>query len=225
MAYRSKISGRQLWRKRERVVGGDNAGGQSNKLHLHESTLFRRQLWWVQFGCVWHAYIKRRKHGMSILIRVFWAVVSAAHRPFVGDSVFTLDVEEKTQSVRIPKDYALAQNYPNPFNPTTMIQYDLPSASAVRLEIFDMLGRKVATLVNTTQRTGAHCLYASCVRLRAFIGHLLFIAGKQGSMSRRKKWCWWSEKSLPIFQYKWRKTTWEKSLWTKTAISVELQTT
>ncbi len=73
-----------------------------------------------------------------------------------GDSIFTLDVEEKTPSVRIPKDYALAQNYPNPFNTTTMIQYDLPFASAVRLELFDMLGRKVATLINTTQSAGTH---------------------------------------------------------------------
>ncbi len=136
---------------------------------------------------------------MSILIRVFWAVVSAAHRPFVGDSVFTLDVEEKTQSVRIPKDYALAQNYPNPFNPTTMIQYDLPSASAVRLEIFDMLGRKVATLVNTTQRTGAHCLYASCVRLRAFIGHLFLSLASRGVCPDAKNGAGEVKKVSPFF--------------------------
>jgi hypothetical protein len=73
-----------------------------------------------------------------------------------GDSVFTLDVEEKIPSVRLPKDYALAQNYPNPFNPTTIIQYDLPSPSLVRLEVFDMLGRKVASLVNATQSAGTH---------------------------------------------------------------------
>jgi hypothetical protein len=73
-----------------------------------------------------------------------------------SDSIFTLDVEEKIGSVRIPKDYALAQNYPNPFNPTTIIQYDLPSASAVRLEVFDVLGRKVATLVSATVPAGTH---------------------------------------------------------------------
>ncbi len=73
-----------------------------------------------------------------------------------SDSIFTLDVEEKIASVRIPKDYALAQNYPNPFNPTTIILYDLPSASSVRLEVFDLLGRKVATLVNSRQPAGTH---------------------------------------------------------------------
>ncbi|MFQ3599175.1 MAG: hypothetical protein SNJ66_12660, partial [Chloroherpetonaceae bacterium] len=47
-----------------------------------------------------------------------------------------------------PKGFALMQNYPNPFNPTTMIGYELSAASEVTLELFDVLGRKVATLVN-----------------------------------------------------------------------------
>ncbi|MFQ3599590.1 MAG: right-handed parallel beta-helix repeat-containing protein, partial [Chloroherpetonaceae bacterium] len=48
-------------------------------------------------------------------------------------------------------DYALMQNYPNPFNPTTIITYQLPVVSKVRLELFDILGRKIATLVDATQ--------------------------------------------------------------------------
>jgi hypothetical protein len=48
----------------------------------------------------------------------------------------------------IPSEYQLAQNYPNPFNPTTQINFDLPKQSAVTLEIYDMLGQKVRTLIN-----------------------------------------------------------------------------
>lgn len=55
-----------------------------------------------------------------------------------------------------PRQFALEQNYPNPFNPTTIIPYALPVASDVRLELFDVLGRKVATLVNERQSAGAH---------------------------------------------------------------------
>jgi len=48
----------------------------------------------------------------------------------------------------IPTEYNLSQNYPNPFNPTTQINFDLPKQSPVTLEIYDMLGQKVRTLLS-----------------------------------------------------------------------------
>jgi len=56
----------------------------------------------------------------------------------------------------LPKAFALYQNYPNPFNPTTIIKYDLPVPSEVKLEIFDILGRRVRVLVDTKQQAGFH---------------------------------------------------------------------
>lgn len=69
-----------------------------------------------------------------------------------GDTTVT-DVNEDTP---IPKEFALYQNFPNPFNPSTTIDYDLPVSSHVSLKIFDILGRKIETLVDEFQQAGNH---------------------------------------------------------------------
>jgi len=57
-----------------------------------------------------------------------------------------------------PAAFDLAQNYPNPFNPETKIEYSLPKASRVRLEIFGLLGQRIKTLVDGQQPAGFHAL-------------------------------------------------------------------
>jgi hypothetical protein len=55
-----------------------------------------------------------------------------------------------------PLSYSLGQNFPNPFNPSTIIQYQLANAGPVRLTVYDILGRQVATLVDGIQTQGTH---------------------------------------------------------------------
>ncbi len=54
----------------------------------------------------------------------------------------------------IPNEFVLHQNYPNPFNPTTIIRFQVPKNGNVLLEVYDILGRKVATLMNKDISTG-----------------------------------------------------------------------
>jgi hypothetical protein len=56
----------------------------------------------------------------------------------------------------IAKDFSLYQNYPNPFNPTTTIQYSIPSAGNVKLDIYDMTGKNIRSLYRGYQTTGTH---------------------------------------------------------------------
>jgi hypothetical protein len=60
------------------------------------------------------------------------------------------------QEVAIPTVYALEQNYPNPFNPITQIRYALPEETMVTISIYDMMGRKVRTLVSQSKSPGYH---------------------------------------------------------------------
>ncbi len=57
-------------------------------------------------------------------------------------------------AAEIPTEFALAQNYPNPFNPETEIRYALPQAERVTIEIFNVLGQKVRTLLSAQQNAG-----------------------------------------------------------------------
>lgn len=66
-------------------------------------------------------------------------------------------VANETPGSENPNEFNLSQNYPNPFNPSTNISFSLPSSSVVSLDIFDINGRKVASILNNEEmQAGSH---------------------------------------------------------------------
>jgi hypothetical protein len=72
------------------------------------------------------------------------------------DAVTSVDDQgPKPISSAVPSTFKLEQNYPNPFNPSTTINYDLAKAGQVRLDIYNLIGQRVTTLVNDVQSVGS----------------------------------------------------------------------
>ena len=100
----------------------------------------------------WSGKRKTRKEGINITIFDF---------TITGSNVYLDQIQlvQETVSVKkpvgqLPKDYVLLQNYPNPFNPATSISYTVGKLSHIELSVYNVLGQKVATLVNARMQPG-----------------------------------------------------------------------
>jgi minor extracellular serine protease Vpr len=86
---------------------------------------------------------------------------SDGYTPTYYNLLITADIavpvtEVERISSAVPTSYMLSQNYPNPFNPSTNIEYSIPIKGAVKLQIFDILGRSIATVVDEVQDAGIY---------------------------------------------------------------------
>lgn len=66
------------------------------------------------------------------------------------------EFSDEIEVITLPLEYSLSQNYPNPFNPVTTIKYEIPEKTNVKLEVFDILGNRIATLVNEEKPAGRY---------------------------------------------------------------------
>jgi hypothetical protein len=82
---------------------------------------------------------------------------NSAYNPTIPISVGLLSGIENGDT-KLPGEFSLSQNYPNPFNSTTLIKFTMPRASQVKLEVFNILGQKVATLLNGRLETGYYTI-------------------------------------------------------------------
>jgi len=99
---------------------------------------------------------------------------------------FSVLITGVDQQQALPTVYALDQNYPNPFNPSTTITFSLPKADRVRLEIYNVLGQKVATVLDADQQAGVHSVKFDGTNLSSGIYLYRLVAEHGGKMFVRK---------------------------------------
>jgi len=100
------------------------------------------------------------------------------------DGTFEYSNEIMVNVIALPGQYALAQNYPNPFNPTTSIEYVIPQAGFVNLSVFNLLGERVAELVNEIMESGNHTIVFDASRLSS--GTYIYTLSVNGNVVTKK---------------------------------------
>lgn len=117
-----------------------------------------------------------------------WIDISYKHSFMINKSALcnsVVDVKEQKKSNNfIPTTSTLYQNYPNPFNPETIISYQLSAFSKVSLKVYDVLGRKVATLVDEEKSAG---IYSETLHATFIPSGVYFYQLKVGGNIQTKK--------------------------------------
>lgn len=91
-------------------------------------------------------------HGLNTIeMQMYWGWMYVDY--LATPSILSTGVENTSS---LPTNFSLEQNYPNPFNPSTTINFNVAKASNVKLTVYNVLGQKVATLVDERMNAGTY---------------------------------------------------------------------
>jgi hypothetical protein len=146
------------------LSGGDGAGNQSRQNSIRPLAGAEPVWRWSNLGSDTCAGLKVAADNYALVFLPFG--FEAINEEATRDEVFgralnwlwgTLAADPEPVAAT-PQEFLLGQNYPNPFNPETVIPYTLAARADVKLSVYDLLGREVATLVSGPQSAGAHAV-------------------------------------------------------------------
>ncbi|MCF7885068.1 MAG: T9SS type A sorting domain-containing protein, partial [Candidatus Marinimicrobia bacterium] len=102
---------------------------------------------------------------------------------FIGDR-YTTAIDDGSRKNNIVHDFELKQNYPNPFNPVTTIEYSISMRNKVDISVYNMVGQKVANLIDKTQKAGVYQVKWNAIDMPSGV---YFYRIKSGSKVQTKK--------------------------------------
>ncbi|MFC2088989.1 PQQ-binding-like beta-propeller repeat protein, partial [Calditrichota bacterium] len=166
--YAFTFYGTNLWKtKSEHFYHSDGAPiiGNNGIIYLlckDDNTEHKLQAFSPSSGAILWSITGSIEEGGTGSIPTSQPVISADENIYIGNARGIYVVGdgaaefEELPSDKIPFQISLQQNYPNPFNPVTTISFDLPEYSKVNLSIYNLLGQKVATLIDEKMKAGNH---------------------------------------------------------------------
>ena len=136
------------------------------QFHIANPNAYHNMSWMVSLSAVFDDYFFERTSNIT----------------FTNPLNHLLDV--RMTSVIIPKSFELYQNYPNPFNSATLIKFDIPKASYVQINLYDISGKKVCNIINNFFNNGAYSYLFEDLRLASGI---YYYKMSTGNFSKIKK--------------------------------------
>ena len=138
----------------------------------------------TDYGSTWSSTVQPTKWGISVtdikqdpMNNLFFGTSAAG----LYEVDIITNVEEESLS---DFNYYLSQNYPNPFNPVTTISYQIKELGLAQLKVFDMLGRKVATLLNEIKPAGHYSIEYNAAALPSWIYFYELTSGQFTSVKK-----------------------------------------
>ncbi len=144
--------------------------------------------WWCMFDWYTHQQtggfqsMGLMRMNRSVQKPVYSSLRSAYNKLSEKSEYITTVTQNRVKE--LPTSYSLFQNYPNPFNPTSVIGFQLPSDTHVRLSVYDILGKHVALLVDEKKSAGEYTVPFSATSLSAGV---YFYRLNAGSYTATKK--------------------------------------
>jgi photosystem II stability/assembly factor-like uncharacterized protein len=201
------LAGQKIYRTTDAGVSWTNVSGDLPNVPLADVVIHptNRDILYLgsEFGCYrttnggssWHRWNNGMPESNIVTEMDYIDSMSTVNKFYVlaatyGRSIWMREINGDdpvsigNNNSNIPDKFVLYQNYPNPFNPATKIKFDIPQAGAVRLVIFDILGREVASLVNKELKAGTHEISWDASK---FTSGIYFYTIKAGDFTDTKK--------------------------------------